>query len=79
MYLNIFPCAFVLNFVVRLTVTWDVFKCFREWQNRYKQSGLTVTWDVFKWKIRVDEDSIFRWLTVTWDVFKLSRELVTNL
>ena len=34
--------------MLRLTLTWDVFKWEKRLQKKITQQGLTLTWDVFK-------------------------------
>ena len=47
MYLNIF-LLLIVKLNIRLTLTWDVFKCVAVYKCYYIFFGLTLTWDVFK-------------------------------
>jgi len=53
MYLNFKISKTLWQYLLKLTLTWDVFKWYR---NRLSNSGfgkLTLTWDVFKFKLEM--------------------------
>ena len=50
MYLNTIATAWV-SCLLRLTLTWDVFKFWSLKCYQHRQNRLTLTWDVFKLQI----------------------------
>ena len=69
MYLNnSYPS--LINSIIRLTSTWDVFKLPLGTSPLKAFHRLTSTWDVFKFTYSNSHCFPCFWLTSTWDVFK---------
>ena len=59
-----------LRWLMRLTLTWDVFKYTIEQTVHKAIVRLTLTWDVFKSFFYTNTTTTWSRLTLTWDVFK---------
>ena len=70
MYLNLRCIKPDGSFIIRLTLTWDVFKLCNYPYIIKASKGLTLTWDVFKLLKFSFMTRLVHWLTLTWDVFK---------
>ena len=72
MYLNVLTNA-TFSVILRLTLTWDVFKFIICFLVCGFIDRLTLTWDVFKYGLLISLKMEMYRLTLTWDVFKLTK------
>ena len=60
------------DYILRLTLTWDVLKCEYYCKGKFGSNWLTLTWDVLKFSTAFCDVLRPLGLTLTWDVLKFN-------